>query len=125
MRKILPIVGVLALVVIVSGCVQPIDFRNCGSNEECFEDALSKCEATEARIREADDLYLHLKVWPAGDDCNFYYKVDEAPPSDMEMEGLDMTCVYPKGSESPKWWTIDEVERYCTGPFAEFMRLGY
>jgi hypothetical protein len=120
MKRFLPLIGVLALVVIVSGCVD--NLPDCNGDIDCFTAALENCEGAKVTMEE-EGAKMFMKHWPAGANCNLYIKIEEAFLK--EMEGLDMTCTYPKDMMFDPLVEYGSLEDFCSGSFVDYMKSGF
>jgi len=100
-------------------------FRKTCSTEDCFDDALKKCQPIDYIRNTNNNIYLYTIYRSTSDKCIFQVSLKSvAPGSDRDikdlLEGKSMKCNVPKSIlETTKIDEINNLLNYCHGGLKE------
>lgn len=120
---ILLVICLLVLSLFYTGVIK----KDCGRDEDCFNQALKSCHAAKFMSIRNNNAYLHSIKGKAGDNCVILIKMEHmAAGTDLELiellEGKSMVCRVPKEDLNVEdMEDIDNLVHYCTGPLKEGM----
>jgi len=118
---------VMGLALLVFGCAGfGQNVKDCGTDQQCFKDAMKACTPAKAKITEQGSTIEGLVKGFEGDNCVINMKFVEAPlPIFKDKE---LTCKVPKAdletfsSGSGSSMGTEKMYQMCSGSFIDLMK---